>query len=85
MTVRRTRRRNDTSWQRARLLVGVILFVQGFGSALSEALWSTSFGVAALLRGAGLPHWTDLAIGTVGAALLGWALAMRGTERRTHA
>ncbi|MFG2225249.1 hypothetical protein [Streptomyces sp. NPDC048644] len=85
MTVRRTRRRDDTGRQRARWLAGSILFVQGFGSALSEAIWSTSFGVAGLLRGAGLPQWTDLAIGTVGAALIGWALVTRGAERRAHA
>ncbi|MEV0375508.1 hypothetical protein AB0I10_38130 [Streptomyces sp. NPDC050636] len=85
MTVRRTRQQGGTSRQRASWLLGAILFVQGFGSALSEALWNTSFGVAGLLRGAGLPQWTDLALGAAGAVLLGWALVARGAGRRAHA
>ncbi|MFI9048218.1 hypothetical protein [Streptomyces sp. NPDC053427] len=85
MTVRRTRQQDGTSWRRARWLLGALLFVQGFGSALTEALWSTSFGVAGLFRGVGLPQWTDLAVGAVGAALLGRALVARHAERRAHA
>lgn len=85
MTVTRTRQHRQSSWQRTRWLLGVILLVQGFGSALTEALWSTSFGVAGLLRGAGLPQWTDLVVGAVGAVLLGWAQVARGTERRARA
>lgn len=80
-----TKQQCGTSWQRPRWLLGAILFVQGFGSALSQALWSTSFGVASLLRAAGLPQWTDLAVGAVGALLLGWALVTHGAERRAHA
>ncbi|MCQ8771202.1 hypothetical protein [Streptomyces telluris] len=85
MTVTRTRQHRQSSWQRTRRLLGVILFVQGFGSALTEALWNTSFGVAGLLRGAGLPQWTDLVVGAVGAILLGWAQVARGAERRARA
>ncbi|MGA4843604.1 hypothetical protein [Streptomyces sp. G45] len=59
------------------LLLGVILFVQGFGSAVTEAGWDTSFGVTALLREAGAPGWCDLAIGAVGAALLLWTAIRR--------
>ncbi|ARZ71773.1 hypothetical protein M1P56_13015 [Streptomyces sp. HU2014] len=85
MTVTRTRQHTPSGWQRTRWLLGAILFVQGFGSALTEALWSTGFGVAGILRGAGLPQWTDLAVGAVGAVLLGWAQAVRGAERRARA
>lgn len=62
-----------------RLVLGVVLFVQGFGSAVAEALWQTSFGVAGLLRAAGAPKWADLVIGALGVALLVWALIGRGT------
>ncbi|MFE0045594.1 hypothetical protein [Streptomyces albireticuli] len=85
MTVTPARRHSPGNGQRTRWLLGVILFVQGFGSALTEALWSTSFGVAGLLRGAGLPRWTDLAVGALGAVLLAWAQAVRGAERRARA
>ncbi|MGK5672341.1 hypothetical protein ACSNOB_05785 [Micromonospora sp. URMC 106] len=59
--------------QQARWLLGVLLLVQGFGSALTEALRGTSFGVAGLLRAAGLPEWTDYLVGAAGAVLLVWA------------
>ncbi|GAA1527156.1 hypothetical protein GCM10009678_05900 [Actinomadura kijaniata] len=77
--------KNGTGRQSARWILGALLFVQGFGSAATEALADTSFGVVGLLRAAGLPPWTDLVVGTAGAALLGWALTRRGTRRRTHA
>ncbi len=48
-------------------------FVQGFGSALTQESWDTAFGVAGLLRAAGLSRWTDLLIGGAGAVLLAWA------------
>lgn len=51
-------------------LFGFILLVQGFGSAITEAGWDSSFGVSALLRKAGAPGWTDLVVGVVGCALL---------------
>lgn len=63
-------------------IAGLILFVQGFGSALTDALWQHSFGVAALLRTAGLPAWTDWVLGAVGFALLIVAgLRTRAVER----
>ncbi|WP_063795426.1 hypothetical protein [Streptomyces silaceus] len=61
-------------------LFGVILVVQGFGSAITEAGWDTSFGVSALLREAGAPAWTDLVVGALGCALL--AVAVHGRMRR---
>lgn len=67
--------------QSARWLLGTLLLVQGFGSALTQALSSTSFGVAGLLRAAGLPHWTDFVLGGAGAVLLMWALAWRITRK----
>ncbi len=67
--------------QSARWLFGTLLLVQGFGSAITEALSGTSFGVAGLLRAAGLPHGTDFVLGGAGAVLLGWALAWRITRK----
>ncbi|WP_196942711.1 hypothetical protein [Streptomyces sclerotialus] len=51
-------------------LFGAILAVQGFGSAVTEAAWNTSFGVAGLLRAAHVPAWGNLLVGFAGAALL---------------
>ena len=67
--------------QSARWLLGTLLLVQGFGSALTETLRGTSFGVAGLLRAAGLPHWTDFLLGGAGAVLLIWALTWRITRK----
>ncbi len=47
-----------------------VLAIQGFGSAITEAGWDTSFGVAGLLRAAQVPEWGTLLIGLAGAALL---------------
>ncbi|MFI1676646.1 hypothetical protein [Streptomyces sp. NPDC020607] len=58
-------------------LFGVILLVQGFGSAITEAGWDTSFGVSAVLREAGAPAWVDLVVGAVGCALLAAAARAR--------
>lgn len=71
-------------WQSARWVIGAVLVVQGFGSAITESQWGTSFGVAGLLRAAGLPQWSDLVIGGAGVALLVWAAATRIEERRTN-
>ncbi|MFE0733895.1 hypothetical protein [Streptomyces sp. NPDC058855] len=60
-------------------LFGAILVVQGFGSALTEAGWDTSFGVAGLMRAAHMPVWTTLLVGLAGVVLLGVA------ARRHHA
>jgi hypothetical protein len=54
-------------------LFGAILVIQGFGSAITEAGWNTSFGVAGLLRAADVPEWGSLLVGCAGAALLGTA------------
>ncbi|MFI6502938.1 hypothetical protein [Nonomuraea typhae] len=61
-------------------LVGVLFAVQGFGSAITEARWGTSFGVAALLRAAGVPGWADLVIGAIGGLAL--LAALYRTVRR---
>ncbi|WPO73928.1 MULTISPECIES: hypothetical protein [unclassified Streptomyces] len=63
-------------------LFGCILLVQGFGSAVTEAAWDTSFGVSALLREAHAPAWTDLLVGVAGCVLLALA-ARRRIARRT--
>ncbi|WP_188189444.1 hypothetical protein [Nonomuraea sp. SYSU D8015] len=80
-----TQRRQSPAAQSARWILGILLLVQGFGSAITQTLWDTSFGVAGLLRAAGLPPWTDLLLGAAGAVLLTWALAWHNLRRRTRA
>ncbi|MEV0615403.1 hypothetical protein AB0I81_18945 [Nonomuraea sp. NPDC050404] len=65
----RSKTRNRTT-DKALWLAGALFTVQGFGSAITEAQWGTSFGVAGLLRAVGVPGWADLALGTVGAMFL---------------
>ncbi|MEU0299609.1 hypothetical protein ABZ252_09095 [Streptomyces sp. NPDC006175] len=64
-------------------LFGAVLVIQGFGSAVTEAGWETSFGVAALLRAADLPEWSTLVIGFAGLVL--WGAAARGHYGRKRA
>ncbi|MFD9905041.1 hypothetical protein [Streptomyces sp. NPDC059063] len=59
------------------MVIGLVLLVQGFGSAVTEAAWDTSFGVTALLREAGAPAWCDLVLGALGAAVLAWGMCRR--------
>jgi hypothetical protein len=66
--------------EKAMWLIGTLFTVQGFGSAITEAQWGTSFGVAGLLRAAGFPSWVDLLVGAVGAVFL--LLALYRTVRR---
>lgn len=77
-----TKQKSRTSGQSALWLIGVVLLVQGFGSAVTEAVWSTSFGVAGLLRAASLPGWTDLVVGGLGAGLLITAIVRSRASRR---
>ncbi|NSC25074.1 MULTISPECIES: hypothetical protein [Streptomyces] len=63
-------------------LFGAILVVQGFGSAVTEAGWDTSFGVSGLLRAAHVPVWGTLVVGVAGVALLGAAARRRHREKR---
>lgn len=63
-------------------VLGAVLVVQGFGSAVTEALWQTSFGVSGLLRAAGAPAWSDLVVGALGTALLVHGLIRRETGKR---
>lgn len=67
-TQRNTAPRQSLLW-----LFGAILSLQGFGSAITEAAWDTSFGMAGLLRAAHVPEWGALVVGTAGAALLATA------------
>ncbi|KUF14571.1 hypothetical protein [Streptomyces silvensis] len=64
------------------LLFGAILFVQGFGSAVTDSGWGVSFGVAALLREAGMPGWGDLVIGGTGCVFLALGAWRRLAARR---
>ncbi|WP_247746013.1 hypothetical protein [Streptomyces oryzae] len=72
-----------TSGQGLLLLFSAILVVQGFGSAITEAGWDTSFGVAGLLRAAQLPGWTTLLVGAVGVGLLAVAARRRYAGKRS--
>jgi hypothetical protein len=81
----KTTQTRQTAAQSARWLIGTLLLVQGFGSAITEALNGTSFGVAGLLRAAGLPHWTDFVLGAAGMVLLMWALAWWITRKSRRA
>ncbi|GAA3263921.1 hypothetical protein [Nonomuraea helvata] len=65
----RSQTRNRTV-DKALWLAGALFAVQGFGSAITEAQWGTSFGVAGILRAVGVPGWADLVLGTVGAVFL---------------
>lgn len=80
-----TEQHQSSGAQSGRWILGTLLFVQGFGSAITQTLWDTSFGVAGLLRAAGLPQRTDLLLGAAGAVLLAWALARHSTRRRSRA
>ncbi|MGA4848670.1 hypothetical protein ACOBQB_21330 [Streptomyces sp. G5(2025)] len=57
-----------------------VLLAQGFGSAITEAVWDTGFGVSALLRVAHAAAWADL--GVAGCVLLAVA-ARRRIARKT--
>ncbi len=62
-------------------IIGVLGTVQGFGSALTEAVWHSSFGVSGILIGGfGAPTWVSWVIGVVGAVTLLWAATL--TARR---
>lgn len=65
-------------------LFGAILAIQGFGSAITEAGWNTSFGVAGLLRAAHVPEWGSLLVGCGGAVLLATAARRHHTKSRAR-
>ncbi|GAA4335157.1 hypothetical protein GCM10023086_67440 [Streptomyces venetus] len=65
-------------------LFGAILVIQGFGSALTEARWDTSFGVAGLLRAAHVPEWGTLLVGCAGVGLLAAAAHRHQASRQAH-
>ncbi|MER7185504.1 hypothetical protein ABT404_39605 [Streptomyces hyaluromycini] len=73
---------NDDTGQGLLWLFGAILVIQGFGSAVTEAGWGTSFGVAGLLRAARMPEWVTLLVGFAGMALLGMAARRHFAKRR---
>jgi hypothetical protein len=80
---KRQRSTSDTpSGQGLLWLFGAILSVQGFGSAITEAGWNTSFGVGGLLRAAHVPAWGTLLVGCAGAALLATAARRRYAKGR---
>ncbi|MCX4834583.1 hypothetical protein OG746_38435 [Streptomyces sp. NBC_01016] len=76
------KRPNSSSSKGLLWLFGAILVVQGFGSAITEAGWDTTFGVSALLRAAHLPEWTTLLVGLAGVVLLGMAARSHYARRR---
>jgi hypothetical protein len=48
-------------------IVGLILFIQGAGSATTEVLWHSKFGVMGLVT---LPWWSGYVVGVIGLILL---------------
>ncbi|MFI6375146.1 hypothetical protein [Streptomyces sp. NPDC050546] len=79
-----SKKSNTSSGQGLLWLFGAILTVQGFGSAITEAGWNTSFGVAGLLRAAHAPEWGTLLVGCAGTALLATAARRRFAKRQAH-
>ncbi|GGS74999.1 hypothetical protein [Streptomyces violaceus] len=78
-------KKSDTSSGQGLLwLFGAILTVQGFGSAITEAGWNSSFGVGGLLRAAHVPEWGTLLVGCAGAALLATAARRHFTKRQAR-
>jgi hypothetical protein len=65
-------------------VVGGLCAVQGFGSALTQVFWGSGFGFAGLLHAAHAPHWSGLAIGAFGLALLTLAGLRRLARRRVR-
>lgn len=76
------KRTDGSSGQGLLWLSGAILVIQGFGSAVTEARWDTSFGVAGLLRAAHMPDWATVLVGFAGVALLGIATRRHVAKRR---
>jgi hypothetical protein len=76
------KRPDNSTGQGLLWLFGAILVIQGFGSAITEAGWDTSFGVAGLMRAAHMPEWTTLLVGFAGLVLLGMAARRHHTRRR---
>ena len=75
---------DNSSGQGLLWLFGAILAIQGFGSAVTEAGWDTSFGVAGLLRAAHVPEWGTFLVGFAGAALLVTAARRHHARRQSH-
>ncbi|MFC4471356.1 hypothetical protein ACFPH6_43890 [Streptomyces xiangluensis] len=74
---------DNNSGQGLLWLFGAVLAIQGFGSAITEAGWDTSFGVAGILRAAHVPEWGTFLVGLAGVALLVVAAHRHRTRRRT--
>ncbi|MFJ9123143.1 hypothetical protein ACIRJS_03560 [Streptomyces sp. NPDC102340] len=82
--VNELKRPDSTSGQGLLWLFGAILVVQGFGSAITEAGWDTSFGVAGLMRAVHMPTWTTLLVGLAGLALLAMAARRHHARKRAN-
>ncbi|MDX3697463.1 hypothetical protein ACIA78_38475 [Streptomyces xanthochromogenes] len=80
--LRQPKKATEASGEGTLWLFGVILLVQGFGSAVTEVGWNTSFGVAGLLRAAHVPWWGALMVGALGCALLVLAGRRRLARKR---
>ncbi|MBL1079159.1 hypothetical protein JK358_32620 [Nocardia sp. 2] len=70
MASTRTESAHNTWW-----IVAVILLVQGFGSAVTELVRHSSFGVSGILVGLGAPTWVSWPIGVAGLGLAVWLIA----------
>jgi hypothetical protein len=68
------------------VIVGAVLMIQGFGSALAQTVWSSDWGLLAVAeRHVPLPTWTGVVLGTVGIALvIGGLFAARRRGAGSH-
>jgi hypothetical protein len=62
-------------------LIGLVVAVQGFGSALAEGVWGVNWGLLALAeRWTPVPAWAGVVVGVLGLVVV--ALGARRTTAR---
>jgi len=68
-------------WQIGELtIIGLVVLVQGFGSALAKAAWDANWGLLAVAeRWFGVPTWLGLIVGVVGVTMV--VIGLRRTAR----
>lgn len=62
-------------------IIGAIFAVQGIGSAITEAVWHSSFGVSGILIHYGVPTWSSWIIGGIGVVTLACAAGLAVSKR----
>ena len=54
-------------------LIGLVVAVQGFGSALAKGIWETNWGLLAVAeRWVPVPVWASVLVGLVGLVVIGF-------------